>query len=104
MVTWGGVGVVLFLRTKVKQNAYLRRFEHQIDFFAGDPIFQPGSLRAFRDVGRVMHEKQPDAEAEQLRLEMWRRFRYFMIWLFGFPAIFVGVSVLLILLLWHPPW
>jgi hypothetical protein len=103
MVTWFGVGVVLYFRSRVKLNAYLRRFEHEIDFFAGDPIFFPGSLRAYRDGRRVLHEQQPDPEAEQLRLDMWRRFRYYLIWVFGFPAIFVGVAVILILLLWHPP-
>jgi len=103
MVTWVGVGIVLFFRTKVKQNVFLRWFEHRIDFSLGDPIFQPGSFHAFLDVHRVMHEKQSDVEAEQVRLAMWRRFRYYLIWIFGFPAIFVCVSVVLILLLWHPP-
>ncbi|HEU5440427.1 MAG TPA: hypothetical protein VFU88_14135 [Ktedonobacterales bacterium] len=92
--TWLGVGAVLFLRTRVVQNAYLRRFEHEIDFHIGDPIFIPGSLRAYRAIGRVMREPQPDPELERHRREIYRRFRYYLIWIFGFPPIVFAVMAL----------
>jgi hypothetical protein len=96
VLTWVGIGATLFFRSRVKQNAYLRHFEDKIDFFAGDPIFQPGSFRAYRDISRAMREQQSDADLEQLRRDTWRRFRYYLIWVFGFPLIVVGVAAFLI--------
>lgn len=97
VITWVGIGAVLFFRARGRQNAYLRRFEGEINFFAGDPIFFPGSVRAYRDTVRAMRERQPDADLERLRREMWRHFRYYIVWIFGFPIIVVGAVVLLIL-------
>lgn len=97
LITWLGGEAVLYFRFRVSRNAYLRRFEREIDFFAGDPIFYPGSVRAYREVVRIMRERQTNAELEQLRLQMWRHYRYCMTWIFGFPFIVVGAVALLIL-------
>jgi hypothetical protein len=43
-----------------------------------------------------MREPQADAEVEQLRREIWRRYRQFQLWVFGFPALCIGVVALLI--------
>ncbi len=97
VITWIGVGILLFFRARIKQNKYPRRFEHEIDFFAGDPLFYPGSFHAYRDTARVMRQRQPDAESEHPRHQMWQRFRSFMIWVFGLPIITVGAVALSIL-------
>jgi hypothetical protein len=102
--TWFGGTIILFVRTKVKGNAYLRRFPPvdryvTLDLYMSANPFDPVRRR----IGQVMRQRQDNPELEQLRREMWRRFWYCSIWMFGFPAIFAGVSVILILLLWHPP-
>jgi hypothetical protein len=86
--------VLYTFRFRAKRNAYFRRFEHEIDFFAGDPIFYPGSRGAYQEVVRRMREPQPDAESERLRRDMMRSYRDCLIWTFGFPV--VAVAVLLI--------
>jgi hypothetical protein len=97
MLIWGGGMLVLYtFRFRAKRNAYFRRFEHEIDFFAGDPIFYLGSRRAYREVVRKMREPQPDAEMERLRRDMMRSFRDYLIWVFGFPVAAVTVMVFLI--------
>jgi hypothetical protein len=96
VVTWVGVGIVLFIRTRVKQNAFLRRLGHQIDFSTGDPIFFPRSYGDYREIKQAMHRQQPNPETESLRRDMWRRFHYFRIWVFGFPVLVVGVAALFI--------
>lgn len=88
--------VLYSFRFRAKRNAYFRRFEHEIDFFAGDPIFYPGSRRAYHEVVRRMREPQPDAELEQLRRDMMRSFRDYLIWVFGFPVVAVAVAAFLI--------
>lgn len=89
--------VILYtFRFRAKRNAYFRRFVHEIDFFACDPIFYPGSRRAYHEVVRRMREPQPDAKLEQLRREMMRSYRDCLIWTFGFPVVAVAVMVFLI--------
>jgi hypothetical protein len=97
VMTWlGGEGILYAFHVQAKRTAYLQRFAHQIDFVAGAPLFFPGSIQAYRDVGRVMREPQADAEAERLRREMWRRYRQFQLWVFGVPVTCIGVAALVI--------
>ncbi len=81
----------------VARAAYLRRRgTGEIALTSGDPFFQPVSFRAYRDLSRVLTERQADTDLERLRREMWRRLRLFLMWNFGFPLIFVGVAALLV--------
>jgi hypothetical protein len=102
MVAWFGGLIALYVRTSVKQNAYLRHFRsaegYPLDAYTYVRYSPEG-----RQMRRLMREPQDDPELEKLRREVWRRARYCLIWMFGCPALFVGVSVTLILLLWHPP-
>ena len=41
--------------------------------------------------------KSVQGEAQALRQEMQRRYRYFLYWVFGFPALTIGVVALLML-------
>jgi hypothetical protein len=94
-IAWLGGTFALYFRARVKQNAYLRRFEHEIPFFAGDPLFIPASFRAYRATIRVMWEPQSDPALERLRREMWRRLLYAFIWGFGFPLMtFCSIALL----------
>lgn len=95
-ITWIVVGIVLYLRTLVKQLAYLGRFPP----VNGVPLNalrggNPFGARA-RAQWRVMTQRQSDPELERLRREVQRRFRYFILWNFGFPILVIGVAALLI--------
>lgn len=93
-----GGGVVLFVRTYLTQRAYLRHFAGEYPFLAGEPLFDtPRTFRAYRLVSRLMHEQQFDPALEQLRRELWRRNRLFIVWIPAFPIAFFGVVALLIL-------
>ena len=98
VLTWTGGVIVLGIRANAKGNAYLDR-HLQLD---GAPFY----LHKYADrlvlkgwggrVWRVYRQPQADPELERLRQEAWRRGRYVMLWIFGFPAIVFGVMALLI--------
>jgi hypothetical protein len=95
-VVWLGVGGFLFMRSRLLQNAYLRGFKHELDFALGDPFFVAGSVRTSRRIYSLMHDLQPNAELERTRREIWRRLRYYLTWIFGFPVICIAVAAFLI--------
>lgn len=96
-IAWIVVVIVLYVRTYLKQRAYLRHFAHEYPYLAGEPLFDvPRTFRAYREVARLGRERQSDPELERLRREMWRRNRSYIIWLFGFPVLVIGVAALLI--------
>lgn len=43
-----------------------------------------------------MRQRQPEPELERLRRELWRRYRYMVLWVLGFPIIVFAPVVLLI--------
>jgi hypothetical protein len=96
MITWFVGSVALFIRFLAKQLAYLRRFPPvegvPLDSFRGGNPFGGRS----RAIWRTMRQRQSDLELERLRREVWRRYRYFALWVYGFPVLVIGVSALLI--------
>jgi hypothetical protein len=94
-ILWIGVGIILFFRARAKQVAYLKRFPP----VEGVPLYMVGGGNPFgaqaRAIWRAMR-RQPDPELERLRREVWRRFRLYPIWIFGFPLLTGGVVALLI--------
>ena len=95
-VVWLGVGVLIFMRCRLLQNAYIRRFKHEMDWAMGDPIFVVGSLRSHRRVQSLMRDPQPDPEVEAIRREIYRRFRLYLFWIFGFPVVCIAAAAFLI--------
>jgi hypothetical protein len=96
-ITWFVVGIALYVRTYLKQRAYLRHFAHEYPYLAGEPLFDtPRTFRAYREIDRLMRQRQTDPELERLRREMWQRNRYYLIGIFGFPILVIGVAALLI--------
>jgi hypothetical protein len=94
--TWFVVGIVLGLRMMVKQLAYLGRFPR----VNGVPL---NALRGGNPFGararmqwRVATQQQSDPELERLRRAVWRRYRAFMLWKFGFPILAIGLAALVI--------
>lgn len=47
-------------------------------------------------VVQAMRQRQPEPELERLRRELWRRYRYMVLWVLGFPIIVFAPVVLLI--------
>jgi hypothetical protein len=95
----GGM-LVLFVWAFAKQRAYLRRCASKYPFLAHKPFYFPlGSVNFSSDrvLHPLLHQRQAEPELERLRRDMWRSFRYYRIWLFGFPVLVAGVLALLIL-------
>ena len=88
--------IALYFRMRAKQVAYLKRFPP----VEGVPLEIAGGGNPFggvsRAIWRVMFRRQPDPELEQLRHDVWRRFGYMSLWIYGFPLLAVGVVALLI--------
>jgi hypothetical protein len=88
--------IALYLRLRAKQVAYLKRFPP----VEGVPLYMAGGGNPFGAVSRAiwgaMVRRQPDPELEQLRHDVWRRFGYMSLWMFGFPLLAVGAATLLI--------
>ena len=61
-------------------------------FFGGNPF--GAEARAIYRAGR---NRQPDPDLERMRREMGRTYRHFLYWVFGFPAMTIGVVALLML-------
>lgn len=97
MAIWFIGMFVLYLRLRAKQVAYLKRFPP----VEGVPLYMAASGNPFgavaRTIWRVMLNRQPDLDLERLRREIWRRFRYMVLWIFGFPLLAIGTAALLIL-------
>jgi hypothetical protein len=98
MLVWLAGVVVLGLRANAKGKAYLR----QLPPVNGVPLdmsmyTEKGWLRGWHGpVWQAYRQQQIDLELEQLRQEAWRRSRYVMLWIFGFPLFAAGVMALLI--------
>ena len=95
-VIWFAGGIILYLRTRAKRVIYLRHFPP----VNGVPLDIVMSANPFgaeaRAIYRAMWRRQADAELEGLRREIWRRYRYVALWIYGFPVVAVGVAALLI--------
>jgi hypothetical protein len=88
--------VVLFLRFRRKQLAYLRRFP-PIDRYQTLDMYTPGIGNppgTFRRIWDAQWRRQDDPELERLRRELWRRYGLVMLWVFGFPLVAFVASVL----------
>ncbi len=60
----------------------------------------PGTLRR---IYAAMRQHQDDPELERLRREIWRRYSYVALWIFGYPLLTNGVVALLVVAgLVHP--
>jgi hypothetical protein len=55
-------------------------------------------LSALEDISRVMRQPNPDPETEQVRQEMWRRYRQMLAWIFGFPVANAGLYAAVIII------
>ena len=97
VVTWIVVTLLLFFRTRATQRALLRRFPP----VEGTPLDMVISGNPFgaqaRAINQAMREHHADLEVEAIRREMWRRFRLYILWLFGLPLLGAGVGTFLIL-------
>ena len=93
---WATGTITLYFRMRAKQAAYLRRFPP----VEGVPLDMAVSGNPFGAVARAqwkaMLAHQTDSELERLRKEIWRRFLYQSLWIFGFPLLTIGMTALLI--------
>lgn len=95
---WFTGEAVLYIRTYIKQRAYLRRFANEYPYLAGEPLFDvPRTFSAFRTIRRLCSTRQDDPELERDRREMRRRNRQMTYWIFGFPVMFIGLMAFLII-------
>jgi hypothetical protein len=95
IISWIGMGAVLFVRVVRKQHAYLRRLpfmeEVWLDMLATPPVsVQLAMIRA-------MFQRQDDPEVEQFRREVLRRFLRLIVWVTLYPFFCFGVWMLLVL-------
>ncbi len=92
-ITWVGGAVLLYLRHLKRERAYLRHFPPvdgvPLDALRGGNPFGARSRAAFR----VMLRRQPEPELERMRRDLWRRWRYVLLWIYGFPVGVIGVIV-----------
>jgi hypothetical protein len=91
---WGGVAIALFGRYDRLAREYLARFPDEIQFSPRNPDL-PRSFASYAAIWRVQLREQPDPELEEMRREIWRRYRLYMIWIFAFPIpVFTVVAIL----------
>jgi hypothetical protein len=95
-ILWLGVGISLYFRTRIQEVAYLKRFPP----VNGVPLYMVNGGNPFgaqaRAIWRAMR-RQADPDLERLRREVWRRFRLYLVWIFGFPLLSFGIATLLII-------
>lgn len=89
VIVWVGVGGVLFFRFRAKQRAYFRLFS-PVDGVPLDMYMGGGPRSVTRAIFRVQLQPQSDPELERRRRELWRYYRHFAYWVFGFPALVVA--------------
>lgn len=81
---------------RAKQVAYLKRFPP----VEGIPLEIAGGGNPFGAVSRAFWRaqlrRQPDPDLERLRHDIWRRFGYLTLWIYGFPLAIAGGTALLI--------
>jgi hypothetical protein len=90
---WMGGGIALIIRTWAQQFAYLRHFP-PVDGVPLDNFFV--SMRVIGAQRSAMRQKQPNPALEAMRREAHRRFRVYLVWIFGFPFLCIGVIALLV--------
>jgi hypothetical protein len=94
---WLGVAILLLLRARSKQAAYLRQFPPvdgiPLDALRGDHPFSPW----VHAVWNAVWEPQMDDELERQRLETRQVFIYLPLWIFRFPLVTISVFAVLIL-------
>ncbi len=95
VIAWTGVLMVLFIRAREKQRAYLRRFPPVEGVPLDIHLPSAGPANVTRAMLRALRQRQTDPELEQLRREVQRRARYIAIWAIGTPIIVLGVLALL---------
>lgn len=93
---WFGGTIGLFLWTSATSRAYLSHFE-PVD---GVPLetyrYIPGELPNVQHASRqALREVQRDPSLESLRQLVWRRVRYTIVWLLGFPLLILGTALVL---------
>ena len=105
-ILWVGPSIVLYFRFRQKQVAYLRQFP-PIDRYRTLDMASPGPGGSppgtYRRINKAMLQRQTAPERERLRRDMWQRYGFAVLWIFGFPLITVGMVALLIIAgLVHP--
>lgn len=93
---WFGGSLTLFIWTRVASRTYLRRFG-SVDGVPLDMyLYIPGELPNVHHAGRAaMWEQQDNPELESLRHTVWKRFRYTILWVVGFPLLTFGILFVL---------
>jgi len=88
--------VASMIRASIARKAYLRRFRPEIDFYADDPRYFPGSLRPhYAELRQLLYQRQPDPDQERARRKVWRRQRYVAICIFAMMGISFGLNMLM---------
>jgi hypothetical protein len=86
--------LALLIRASVIRKAYLRRFRPEIDFYADDPRYFPGSMRPhYAELRQVLYQRQPDPDQEHARRKVWRPQRQAALCFFATMSINVGLMV-----------
>ena len=97
LVLWPGGTIALFFWARAKTSEYARHFPPvdgvPLDMYYYRPR-EPGQERLQHAGRKVMLEVQEDSALEALRIAMWKRYGYTLLWGLGFP-ILVGILVLL---------
>lgn len=95
-ILWFGGGVMLFVPARIAQNRCLRQFDELKDVpLDGIPLGMPRG--AWGVIWDEMMDYQFDPALEASRRAMWRRWRWMVAWIFGFPLTVVAIMVALIL-------
>jgi hypothetical protein len=89
--------VTLFIRYQGYRTAFLKRLPP----FNGVPLSMYGGFGPRGVLLRAMGDRQPDPELERLRLDAWRKYEHFVLWIFGFPVLAAGVAALVLIFLSH---
>jgi hypothetical protein len=90
-------GIVIYLRARAKQVAYLRQFPpvDGIPLHVYRGALPWSTLARARDV--AMRDPQVEDDLELQRQAVWRGAFYFALWIFGFPLLFFSALAALIL-------
>lgn len=98
LIAWGGGAACLYLLFLRRQRAYLRNFPPAegipLDTFRGGNPLGARSRASFR----AMQALQSDADLEQMRRDLWRRWRYVVMWIFGFPVLCIITAFVILVI------
>ena len=84
--------VILGLRTNRYQVAYLKKLPP----VKGVPLYMVWETYPFGPKWQAMHQPHADPKLELMRREARRTYRQLVYWMFGFPALGIGVAALVL--------